>query len=161
MRLGLLRTLVKHAEKFGTAEVYETATAMGFSALELGYLVRHLRRIDKSWRLESAQRTRLVRELLEANVADKEIRDMAGVSQDTVARLRKGREPADPGVENGSTIGREVRRLSWDKECPYQTIYAYFSPTERRSWPRPEELSGSEPPSEKPPRILLGTPDRR
>jgi hypothetical protein len=31
----------------GTADVYETATAIGFSALELGYLARHLRRIDK------------------------------------------------------------------------------------------------------------------
>ena len=130
-----LTDYVKHAEKFGTLAIFETAEGAGLSPHDLGCLALHLRRIDKHWRLDPDQRTRLVQALFEANVADKEIRDMAGVSQDTICRLRKGRGLAEQAGENGSTMRREVRKLTWDKQHPHQTISAYFQTEERLSWP--------------------------
>ena len=140
-RTRSLADYVKHAEQFGTECVYETAAELGLAAAELGYLARHLRRIDKTWRLATEHRDHLILGLVTEGIADKEIRDMAGVSQDTLARLRKQSEGWVVEPLRLVSMGREVRKLTWDREYPYRTISAYFSQLERRSWPTPTSAS--------------------
>jgi hypothetical protein len=84
-----LAAFARHAERFGTECVYETVEEMGFTALELGYFARHLRRIDRRWRLTTDQREHLVTRLLADGVRKKDIADMAGVSERTVSRARQ------------------------------------------------------------------------
>lgn len=125
-----LGEFVKHAERYAHEAVFQTAEEVGLPAVDLGRLARHLRRIDNTWRLEPAQRNRLIRHLLDTKTPDKEIRDMTGVSQDTLSRTRKGLGVADQGVQNRSTMRREVRKLEWDEQHPYQTVSAYLSASE-------------------------------
>lgn len=93
-----LRELVRHGERFGVDCVYETAEGMHaqgrLDALELGRLARHLRRIDRGWRLAADQRERLVGLLREQGISNRDVADMAGVSLSTVTRA--GAEPPDP-----------------------------------------------------------------
>ena len=79
----------RHAERFGTECVYETAEGLGLSALELGHLARHLRRIDPRWRLTATQRDQLIADLLAERLRTAEIAHMAGVSEKTVSRTRQ------------------------------------------------------------------------
>jgi hypothetical protein len=145
-----LSDYIKHAERFGrqcrhgVQCIYEAAETDGLSAVDLGCLARHLRRIDNNWRLTAAQRERLILRLLSEGIADKKIRDMADISQDTLARLRKQSETCDSELTGPVSMRREVRKSSWDREYPYQTIYAYFSELERRSWPTPRNPSQRE-----------------
>jgi hypothetical protein len=149
-RVPALADFVKHAEQFGGECVYETAEAVGLRAPDLGYLARHLRRIDRTWRLSAKQRDLLILGLMTEGIADKKIRDMAGVSQDTLARFRKQSEAWVVEPPRLVSMGREVRKLTWDREYPHRTIYAYFSEWERRSWPTPTSPStaGDSPPFE-------------
>ena len=101
-RRPTLGGLIRHAERFGTECVYETAEELGFPALELGYLARHLRRVDRLWRLTPDQRERLIEELLAAGTRRREIADMAGVSEKTVSRARqRGAEDGLQGPWDG------------------------------------------------------------
>jgi hypothetical protein len=127
---------VKHAERFGTEVVYQSAEEHELPALDLGYLARHLRRIGKSWKLDPSQRERLIRGLIAADVPDREIRDIAKVSQDTVRRFREESRTSISEPTHGLTMRREVRKPTWDREYPYQTIYDHFSRAERLTWPR-------------------------
>jgi hypothetical protein len=145
-----LSDYIKHAERFGpqcrygVERIYETAESNGLSVVDLGCLAQHLRRIDKTWGLTPGQRDRLIVRLLAEGIADKKIRDMAEVSQDTVARLRKQSQTPDPTPPSPASMRRQVRKSRWDREYPYQTIYAYFTELERRSWPTPRNLSEPE-----------------
>ena len=119
-----LESLVRHAEKFapqsvyGAECVYETAEQTRLPALELGYLARHLRRIDTHWRLTLGQRDRLILALSDAGVADKEIRDLAKITQPTLRKLRESPRPADPGPLDRINTGLEVKEIDRDKESP-------------------------------------------
>src|SRR5438477_3912781 len=89
-----LADLIRHAERFGIERVYETAEEH-LPALELGYLVLRLRRVDKHWRLSADERERLIRGLIEAGVPDREIREMARVTLPTLRKMREGALPAE------------------------------------------------------------------
>lgn len=97
-----LAAFVRHAERFGVECVYETAEAMSahglMTSLDRGCLARHLRRLDKSWRLTPQQRERLIAELRASGVRNREIAEMAGVSLRTV--VGKGAPLTTPTPEN-------------------------------------------------------------
>jgi hypothetical protein len=82
-----LRRYIRHAELFGVALVYETAED-DLPVIELGYLVRHLRRVDPNWRLEKRQRATLMKRLLGADVPAKEVADIVGLSLGRVYQVR-------------------------------------------------------------------------
>jgi hypothetical protein len=113
-----LDVLIRHAEKFGSECIYETAVEFGLPGVELGYLARHLRRVDRYWKLTPQQKYDLIVGLLSEDVPDREIRDMAKVSQDTVARTRKGSETSDSGVVSPVTMRREVRKSGEPRRFP-------------------------------------------
>jgi DNA-directed RNA polymerase specialized sigma24 family protein len=105
-----LTDFVRHAERFGVECVYETAEETGLS--DLGYLTRHLRRIDRSWRLSPNQRERLIAELLGAGLPQREIADLAGVSTDTVGRASA--ELRDSAARNRMVEPKKSRKSHQD-----------------------------------------------
>lgn len=84
-----LQQYIRHAERFGTECVFETAIA-DLDAESLGLLSLHLRRVDSRWRLASAQKRALGTALLEIRPSLKAERlcEMAQISQSTLYRLR-------------------------------------------------------------------------
>jgi hypothetical protein len=87
---------VRHAERFGVELIYETAQELRLPAVELGHLARHLRRVDRRWRLSPADRHRLAWLLVAAGVKAADVAEMAAVSRSTVASLRAASpRPAD------------------------------------------------------------------
>jgi hypothetical protein len=85
--MNTLDQFVRHAERFGTEFVFETAAAR-LGSPDLGHLARHLRRIDRRWRLSPADRAALAAGLVVAGIKTVDIVDLAGVSYSTVASLR-------------------------------------------------------------------------
>ena len=65
--------LVRHAELYGVAEIYETAEAGDLNAEELGSVARRLRNIDKRWKLTRSQASDLATGLIRAGMPDKDI----------------------------------------------------------------------------------------
>jgi hypothetical protein len=106
LRWPTLEEYIRHAERFGVDCVYETAEETGL--IELGYLARHLRRIDRRWRLSSVQRSRLIGELLASGLTHRDIADMAGVSTDTVGRASA--QLRHSGLQNRTVEPRKGRR---------------------------------------------------
>ena len=76
--------LVRHAELYGTAEVFETAEAAGLGAEELGSLARRLPNIDKRWKLTRAQADNLAVRLIRAGMPDKDILRTCSISRPTL-----------------------------------------------------------------------------
>jgi hypothetical protein len=94
---GPLAAFVRHAERFGVECVYETAVEMNLGAGDLGCLARHLRRLDRRWRLSPSARLALAEGLVAAGARSRDVVEMAGVSHSTVAGLRAaGRGLAEP-----------------------------------------------------------------
>ena len=89
---------IRHAERFGSEFVYETAL-FDLSPKHLGHLAKHLRRIDKRWSLAKQHRDELIGALIGEGVSDREIREAAGVSQPTVREVRyRLSQPPEPTV---------------------------------------------------------------
>jgi hypothetical protein len=91
------RRFVRHAELYGTAEIFEVAER-SLSPADLGALALRLSRLDAKWRLGRDQREQLIAALLDSGMPDKDIRRMCCVSQPTV---RKARSRAASGERNG------------------------------------------------------------
>jgi hypothetical protein len=79
-----LRRLVRHAELYGTDEVYEVALEIDLAADELGSLARRLPNIDKSWRLSRAQAGDLAVKLIRVGMRDRDILDTCRISRPTL-----------------------------------------------------------------------------
>lgn len=104
------KRLCKHAERFGTELVYETAEAydrelisfpVPLGAKELGYLARRLRAISPKWRLDAKQQRRLFDRLAETGASDGEIATSCGTTTRTVRTWRsEGAEPLVQAVES-------------------------------------------------------------
>ena len=107
--------LVHHAELYGCEDVYEVAETCDWEPLKLAQLAAQLRRIDRErklvgkdeyrdaagrtrsterWRLAPDQRERLVEGLIKQGLADKRIRNLAGVGQDFIRGRREALESA-------------------------------------------------------------------
>jgi hypothetical protein len=119
-----LEQYVRHGEKFGVELVYETAAERRLSAVELGQLARHLRRLDRRWRLSHTDRHELAEQLVVAGVKAADVAEMAGVSRSTVASLRAASpRPADAApqpTEPCGLVDTETRE-SASESTPTQT----------------------------------------
>jgi hypothetical protein len=103
---------IRHAERFGTEEVFEVAAADGFTATELGRLTLALRRVDPDWRLSRDQREDLFAELDAAGVPDRRLREFLGISQKTLSRERNRSRRAEKNGQNGDPgIGVQISLL--------------------------------------------------
>jgi hypothetical protein len=92
----------RHAERYGTAEVYETAKAE-LETLDLGRLCLRLRHIDSRWKLSQTEVRWLAAALLKEQLSDKRTAAMATCSVRTVRRIREELE-------------LELKRVAWVKE---------------------------------------------
>jgi len=91
---------VRHAERFGVEVIYETAAELNLEPRDLGHLARHLRRVDRRWRLSPTNRHRLAGLLVAAGVKAADVAEMAAVPRSTVATLRAASpRPADPAPQ--------------------------------------------------------------
>ena len=119
-----LEQYVRHGEKFGVELVYETAAERRLSAVELGQLARHLRRLDRRWRLSHTDRHKLAQRLIAAGVKARDVTEMACVSRSTVASLRAASpRPADATpqpTEPRGLVGTETGG-SASESTPIQT----------------------------------------
>lgn len=86
-----LKRFRRHAELYGSEEVYDVAAGDGLDSLDLARLALALRHIDPRWRLSADQRANLLGRLDGFGLPDQEVRRYLGVSQDTLRRMR---EPA-------------------------------------------------------------------
>jgi hypothetical protein len=84
-----LADFIRHAERFGSELVYETALDCLHDPHELGLLSLALQRMDRRWQLAPAQRIALARKLLSARLPLIRICDMAQLSRTTLYRLRR------------------------------------------------------------------------
>ena len=101
----------RHAERFGTECVFETAMC-DLSAVPLGRLSLHLQRIDPEWRPEPLDRSAFACQLIEAGVRRDRACEMAMVSARTVRRRAKvtqngGQVANDP---SDGLISRDEKR---------------------------------------------------
>ena len=94
--------LVRQAELYGVAEIYETAEADGLSAEELGSVARRLRNIDKRWKLTRSQAGKLAIGLIRAGMPDKDILRTCSISRPT---LREAHSYAVDGESFGDSGG--------------------------------------------------------
>jgi hypothetical protein len=83
-----LEQYVTHAQRYGVEDIYKTADELRLSAVELGYLARHLRRVDRHWRLSPSDRHELAERLVAAGLKAADVVEQARVSRSTVASLR-------------------------------------------------------------------------
>jgi hypothetical protein len=112
-----LERLRRHAELYGTEEVYEVAAADGFAAADLGRLALALRTIDPKWRLSHEQRDRLLVRLQEEDLPDRKLREYLGISQDTLRRLRNPARRAEKRRQKrDSAIGPQIALLGAEVE---------------------------------------------
>ena len=119
-----LEQYVTHAQRYGAEQVFETALEMNVDPRDLGYLARHLRRIDRRWRLSHTDRHELAEQLVVAGVKAADVAEMAGVSRSTVASLRAASpRPADAApqpTEPCGLVDTETRE-SASESTPTQT----------------------------------------
>jgi hypothetical protein len=87
-----LADFIRHAERFGTKYVYETALEYLDDPRELGRLSLALQRVDLRWQLEREQRASLALALHEAGVPTSRVCEMAQLSRRTLHRLRQRSE---------------------------------------------------------------------
>src|SRR5690348_403345 len=90
----LFQRYIKHIERYGTEQVYETAEGE-LDPHELGQLARRLRSIEppsrwsKRWRLTKEQADRLLGQLDELGVSDKTIMKYLDMSRNTLKAARE------------------------------------------------------------------------
>lgn len=108
-----LQEFVRHAERYGSELVYETALAY-LEPEQLGLLSLALQRIDRYWKLGRAQQAWLALALDDAGVADAEICASAHLSRVTLYRLRVQRQQveqvADAGLDSAQPSGAPVSK---------------------------------------------------
>ena len=95
-----LEQFVRHAEKFGTEQVYETAEQIGLS--ETDSLALHLRRIDSKWSLGPDQQARLLDKLWERGLPNHKVSEYTGIPLRTVERASALR----PKTGSGNRINK-------------------------------------------------------
>ena len=88
---------VRHAKRFGTEMVYETAE-YGSSAQERVSLARHLRRIDPEWKIGPEARDRLIADMVSEGEPDHKIGEALGISRRAAFTART--ELANPTPAN-------------------------------------------------------------
>jgi hypothetical protein len=129
---------VTHAEKFGVEFVYETADEQPLISVELGYLARHLHRVNPRFKLTLDQRHDLASRLVADGATTAEVVDLAHVSYSTVAELRAhaaaGRRLAEPTPQDKQPCGKtstESRRSAPESSCtdPVEQPALYADPT--------------------------------
>lgn len=105
-----LDQFVRHAQLYGTDMVYETAQSY-LPPIQCGWLVEHLRRLDKRWSLDRDCKERLLNGLLDAETSDKTIRELLGISQPTLRKYRVARTRAAEALNHAASSERngEVR----------------------------------------------------
>lgn len=89
MKLEEANTLegyVRHAEYYGTDEVFETACDGGLPLRDLGFLALRLQNLDSKWKLTADAQQLFVLALLFAGCDVKDAARMAGVSRATAQR---------------------------------------------------------------------------
>lgn len=106
-----LEEFVRHAERFGSELVYQTATDH-LEPDELGLLSLALQRIDRKWRLTPREKTTLALALLESPLPDTRICEMSQLHRATVHRLRQERDqagqPAETATNSAQPCGADV-----------------------------------------------------
>jgi hypothetical protein len=116
---------VSHAQRFGVEAIYETAIELSLAPRDLGHLTRHLRRIDRRWRLSPNARHKLARRLVAAGVKTAQIVEQAGVSRSTVASLRAASlrlgEATPQPTEPCALVGTETGGLA-SESTPAQAV---------------------------------------
>jgi hypothetical protein len=97
-----LEDYVRHAERYGTEAIFETATE-DLDVVALGRLACRLRHIERRWRCP--KRDWLVLGLLDAGVRDRQVCDWVGISRPTLRKVRdlakQAPDSAFPSGENG------------------------------------------------------------
>jgi len=106
-----LQEFIRHAERFGSELVYETAASY-LEPDELGQLSLALQRLDRRWRLTPAQKTELALALSERHLPVAEIAEMAQLHRATVHRLRQEHtqlpDLREPGSDSAQPCGADV-----------------------------------------------------
>lgn len=100
-----LEEFVRHAERFGSELVYDTA-ADYLEPDELGLLSLALQRIDRKWRLTPEQKRRLALALIESPLPDARICEMSQLHRATLHRLRQEHEQAGQPAETATDSAR-------------------------------------------------------
>lgn len=71
---------VRHAEHYGTSEVFETAIDEGLRMRDLGRLALRLQNLNPQWKLTTEVQRLFVLSLVERGVSDRDCARMAGCS---------------------------------------------------------------------------------
>jgi hypothetical protein len=115
-----LNDFIRHAERFGTEFVYETALEHLKDPRELGLLSLALQRVDRHWRLERQQQASLTLALYEAGIPTARICAMAQLSRRTLHRLRQRSEEvaevAKPASDSAQPYGADVPKPATPSE---------------------------------------------
>ena len=106
-----LAEFVRHAERFGSELVYDTA-ADYLEPDERGLLSLALQRIDRKWRLTPGQKRTLALALLESPLPDARICEMSQLHRATLHRLRQegdhADQPAQAALDSAQPCGSDV-----------------------------------------------------
>jgi hypothetical protein len=97
-----LAEFVRHAERYGSELVYETAAAGYLEPEELGLLSLALQRLDRKWRLAPAQKTKLALALIDSPLPVARICEMSQLHRATLHRFRQEREQVRQAAETAS-----------------------------------------------------------
>lgn len=107
-----LDEFIRHAERYGSECVYETAAEGHLDAQELGTLSLALQRIDRKWRLPYRRRAALALALCDIGLPHARVCEMAQVSRATLHRLRQDAqtvsEPAKGAPDSAQPCGGNV-----------------------------------------------------
>jgi hypothetical protein len=107
-----LAEFVRHAERYGSELVYETATQGYLEPEELGLLSLALQRLDRKWHLAPAQKTKLALALIESPLPVARICEMSQLHRATLHRLRQDREqvrqPDETGADSAQPCAADV-----------------------------------------------------
>ena len=96
-----LDQFIRHAERYGSELIYETAAAGYLDYREPAALSLALQRIDRRWKLSRDQQTRLALALDQTGLPDAEICASAQLSRTTLHRLRHQDDQVPDLVEVG------------------------------------------------------------
>jgi hypothetical protein len=102
-----LAAYVRHAEKHGTEDIFETAAA-DLDALDLGRFSLRLQNLNPKWKLPNVARDRLALALIEKGADTRDVCRMAMVSRSTLWRLKQEAQPPDRPSEGAFQSGESV-----------------------------------------------------
>ncbi len=120
-----LASYVRHAERFGTGEVFETACAE-LDARDLGRLSLRLQNIDPRWRPPDAGSFAL--RLLSDDVPAADVCRMARISRQTLWRLRNGQDTPKSAPEPAFQSGESVSNRGTEGNGSRATVATAESP---------------------------------